>query len=251
MAFPHASFGTYTALRDMDITHPDIDGAWRLGQMASWSRWGTTTGDLDPITAHSRDGFDQLQPLTTRVILFAINLGGTSIAPDLEDWRNFHTKGHGPDTTLRNSIAMAMDRTPGGDKIPAFYMTDVFKLIPTRSAKDLNPAIKRDLARGIDHVGRCAAILRDELNICMDGAGGPAPTLVAMGDEAFGWLTGAREDKRIARVVDEVLGDGASKRVRRMDHYAFASGNHESRAAALHLVLEEIYLEQENMSKIR
>ena len=76
MAFPHASFETYTALRDMDISHPDIAGAWRLGQMASWSRWGTTTGDLEPITAHSQEGFDQLQPLTTRVILFAINLGG-------------------------------------------------------------------------------------------------------------------------------------------------------------------------------
>ncbi len=250
MAFPHASFETYTALRDMDISHPDIDGAWRLGQMASWSRWGTTTADLEPITAHSKDGFDQLQPFTTRVILFAINLGGSSITPDLEDWRNFHTEGHGGDTKLNYSIAMAKDRTPGGDQIPALYMTDVFKLIATKDGEKLNKQIKLDLTQGIDHVERCAAILRDELKICMDGAGGQAPTLVAMGGKAFNWLTGAEADKRIADVVDEVLGDGASKRVRRMPHYTYG-GKHEERAAALHPVLEEIHLEQQNMSPMR
>jgi hypothetical protein len=240
MAFPHASFETYTALRDMDISHPDINGSWRLGQMASWSRWGKTTGDLAPITADSRDSFDRLEPFTTRVILFAINLGGKAIAEGLDDWRNFHTEGHRGDRTLSNSIDLAKEQTSGGDTIPALYMTDVFKLIPTPTAKLLDKQIKQDLAQGIDHVGRCAAILRDELKICMAGAGGQAPTLVAMGSEAFKWLTGDEKDVRIAQVVDEVLGDGASKLVRQMDHYTFGSGTHESRAAALHPVLEEI-----------
>jgi hypothetical protein len=244
MAFPHASFETYTALRDMDISHPDIDGSWRLGQMTSWSRWGTTTGDLAPITADSKDSFDRLEPFTTSVILFAINLGGEAIADGLEDWRNFHT--HRGDTSLSKSVAMAKARTPGGDQIPALYMSDVFKLIPTPDGAKLKDQITDDLDQGIDHVERCAAILRDELKICMDGAGGQAPTLVAMGGWAFDWLTGATKDKRIARVVDEVLGDGASQRVRRMPHYVFTASN-EKRAAALHPVLVEIVLEQQGV----
>lgn len=205
MAFPHASFETYTALRVMDISHPDVEGTWRLGQMASWSRWGTTIADLDPITAHGKDDFDQLQPFITRVILFATNLGGTSITPDPEDWRNFHTKSHKGDKALKNSVDMAKDRTPAGDKIPALCMTDVFKLIPTKTASELDKQIKRDLAQSINHVGRCAAILREELKICMDGAGGQAPTLAAMGKEAFLWLTGAKKDVRIAQVVVRYL----------------------------------------------
>ena len=239
MTFPPASFETYTALRDMDISHPDVDGGWRLGQMASWARWGEATADLAPITASTEDEFNRLQPFTTRVILFAINLGGTAITPDLEDWRNFHTKGHGGDTSLKKSVALAMDLVPGGDTIPALYMTDVFKLIPTETAGDLDRKIKDDLAQGIDHVERCAAILRDELKICMDGAGGQAPTLVAMGGAALKWLTGDTEDKRIARVVDEVLGDGASKRVREMPHYTNGVGSNEKRAAALQSALED------------
>jgi hypothetical protein len=245
MAFPHASFETYTALRDKDISDPLL-GSWRLGQMASWSRWGAISGDLAPITAHSQEEFDQIEPLTTRVILFAINLGGTAIKPNLEDWRNFHTKGHSGDGTLKNSIAMATD-FPGGDKIPALYMTDVFKLVPTKTAKNLDRKVELDLAQGIDHVERCAAILRDELRICMDGAGGQPPTLVAMGAEAFKWLTATEKDERIARVVDEVLGDGASRRVREMDHYTFGAGTHKSRVAALRPVLKEILLEQQGV----
>jgi hypothetical protein len=77
----------------------------------------------------------------------------------------------------------------------------------------------------------------------MDGAGGQAPTLVAMGDKAFSWLTGVKKDVRIARVVDEVLGAGASKRVRKMHHYSNGVGSNKERAAALHPVLEEIHLE--------
>lgn len=246
MAFPRASFETYTALRDLDISDPFL-GSWRLGQMASWSRWGATTGDLAPITAHSKDSFDQLEPFTTRVILFAINLGGTAIAGGLEDWRNFHTEGHGPDGTLRSSVAMAIEKTSAGDQVPALYMTDVFKLIPTKDAGLLNKQIAADLDKGIDHVGRCAEILRDELRICMEGAGGQASTLVAMGDKAFNWLTGVETDKRIADVVDEVLGDGASKRVQKMHHYSFGVGSNEKRAAALHPVLERILLEQQGV----
>lgn len=243
MAFPHASFETYAALRDMDISDPLL-GSWRLGQMASWSRWGTNTQDLTPITADSEEEFDQLEPFTTSVILFAINLGGEAIADGLEDWRNFHT--HRGDSSLSKSVAMAKALTSGGDQIPALYMSDVFKLIPTPDGAELQDQITDDLEQGIDHVERCAAILRDELKICMDGAGGQAPTLVAMGNWAFDWLTGATKDKRIARVVDEVLGDGASQRVRKMPHYVFTASN-EKRAAALHPVLEEILLQQQGV----
>jgi hypothetical protein len=243
MAFPHASFETYTALRDMDITDPDIDGSWRLGQMASWSRWGTTTGDLAPITADSKDSFDQLEPFTTSVILFGVNLGGDKITDGLENWRNFHTENHSGDTKLSISLGMAKNEMTGGDRIPAFYMGDVFKLIPTKNGATLSEQITADLDKGIDHVGRCAAILRDELRICMQGAGGQAPTLVAMGGYAFGWLTGAKKvakkDKRIADVVDEVLGDGASKRVQLIPH-GTSSTTYEVRVAAFKSLLKDI-----------
>lgn len=208
--------------------------------MASWSRWGAATGDLAPITAHSQEEFDQLEPFTTRVILFAINLGGTAIKPDLEDWRNFHTKGHRGDKSLWNSVDEGIKRASGEDRIPALYMTDVFKLVPTEKASKLNKQVRDDFKQGIDHVGRCAAILRDELTICKEGAGGQAPTLIGMGKEAFEWLSGAKKDQRLADVVDEVLGDGASRRVRRMPHYTFGQGSNEKRAAALHPVLEEV-----------
>lgn len=243
MAFPYVRYETYAALRDMDISHPDIGGTWRLGQMTSWSRWGKTTADLDPITASNEATFDQLQPFTTQVILFAINLGGTSITPDLEDWRNFHTKGHVGDSTLKNSIAMAMGRIP--EQVPALYLTDVFKLVPTKTAGDLDRRIKVDLAQGIDHIGRCAEILKEELRICTAGTGGRPPVLVAMGKEAFLWLTGAKQDTRIAQAVDEVLGDGAHHCVRQMDHYTFGAGTNEGRAEALRLVLEEVLLDQQ------
>lgn len=248
MTFPHASFETYTALRDMDISHPDIthpdpDGRWRLGQMASWFRWGATTGDLAPITAQSKESFDQLEPFTTSVILFGVNLGGDKIVDGLEDWRNFHTENHSGDTKMSVSLGMAKEETPGWGQIPAFYMSDVFKLIPTKDGKTLSGQITADLDQGIDHVERCAAILRDELRICMEGAGGQAPTLVAMGGFAFGWLTGAKdvakEDKRIAEVVDEVLGDGASKRVLQIPH-GTSSKSYEVRVAAFNSLLEGI-----------
>ena len=241
MAFPRVEFDTYTALRDMDISHPDIDGSWRLGQMTSWTRWGNATGDLSPITASTAEEFDQLPPFSTRVILFAINLGGTSMSSELEDWRNFHSQNHRGDSTLKNTMKKTTGGLTGGDAIPAFYMTDVFKLVPTANAAQLDAKIKADRAGGIDHVERCAAILREELKLCLDGAGGHSPTLIAIGDAAFFWLTGkGKKDSRIAEVVDEVLGDGASKGVRRMDHYTFGSGSHESRTAVLQPLLQEI-----------
>lgn len=240
MTFTQASFDTYKSLRDMDISHPDIEGSWRLGQMTSWARWGKTTGDLSSITARSEGEFNQLQPFTTRVILFAINLGGTTMKAELEDWRNFHSGGHRPDGTLKNSIALAKDGLEGASDIPALYMSDVFKLVPTGTAGDLATKIREDRAQGIDHVERCAAILREELKICVEGCGGQAPALVAMGSAAFCWLTGEGKDTRIAQVVDEVLGDGASKRVTKMDHYANGRGSNAIRAAALRPVLEGI-----------
>lgn len=249
MTFPHASYETYAALRDMDISDPLL-GSWRLGQMASWSRWGATTGDLAPITAHSREEFDQLQPLTTSVILFGVNLGGTSIKPDLEDWRNFHTVNHGGDAKLMESLRRAKSKSSGWDEVPAFYMSDVFKLIPTKDGGELGEQITEDLETGIDHVGRCAAILREELEICMAGAGGQAPTLVAMGGYALGWLTGAKNvtknDMRIADVVDEVLGDGASKRVRLIPH-GTSSKTYDFRVAAFNSLLEEALLGQQGV----
>jgi hypothetical protein len=244
MAFPHASFDTYTALRDMDISHPDIappdgGGRWRLGQMASWLRYGAATGDLAPITAHSQEDFDQLEPLTTSVILFGINLGGDEIVDNLEDWRNFHTVNHGGDAKLMESLRRARSKSSGWDEVPAFYMSDVFKLIPTKHGAALDERITADLDNGIDHVDRCAAILRDELTICMEGAGGQAPTLVAMGDYAFRWLSGARRDKRLADVVDEVLGGGTRKRVRLIPH-GTSSKDYDERVAAFNALLKDL-----------
>jgi hypothetical protein len=127
-------------------------------------------------------------------------------------------------------------------------MSDVFKLIPTKDGNELGKQITLDLANGIDHVDRCATILRDELKICMDGAGGEAPTLVAMGGYAFGWLTGAKGvtkgDTRIAAVVDEVLGDGARKRVRQIPH-GTSSKTYDERVAAFNALLEEALREQQ------
>jgi hypothetical protein len=253
MTFPHASYETYAALRDMDISHPDItpsdhEDSWRLGHMASWLRYGAVTGDLAPITANSKEDFDQLEPLTTSVILFGVNLGGKAIAKNLEDWRNFHTVNHNGDTKLKESLRMAKSKSSGWDDVPAFYMSDVFKLIPTKTGGELGEQITADLETGIDHVDRCAAILREELEICMAGAGGQAPTLVAMGDYAFGWLTGAKGvtkgDTRIAAVVDEVLGDGARKRVRQIPH-GTSSKTYDERVAAFNALLEEAFREQQ------
>jgi hypothetical protein len=104
----------------------------------------------------------------------------------------------------------------------------------------LNAKIKQDHARGIDHVDRCAAILLSELKLCKEAADGQMPTLVAMGTAAFSWLTGDEGDGRIAQAVEQALGAGASSRVRRMDHYTFGSGTHESRIAVLQPIVKEV-----------
>lgn len=238
--FPRLDFEHYSLLRDMDISSEDIDqNSWRLGQMASWSRWGAKTGDLCPITADDQSRFTQvLGPFSTQVVFFAINLGGKAIAPDLPDWRNFHTPGHRGDGTLKNTFARVEAELDL--QLPAFYMTDVFKLVPTDDSSALDVKIRKDFRDyKIDHVERCARILRQELQICQDGAHGRPLTLVAMGDAAFGWLSGRdkdgklKKDQRIAHAVDDVLGTGASKNVVRMDHYTFGSGTHESRTEVL------------------
>lgn len=238
MTFPLVSFEHYKALRDMDLSHPDIEKSWRLGQMASWSRWDNKTHDLGLITATTQEEFDLIQPLSTSVIFFAINLGGNVVKSDLADWRNFHTEGHKGDSTLKNTFGHVQNRI--SEEIPAFYMTDVFKLIPTLDSGNLNKKIEMDHANGIDHVERCAEILRKELTICLGATGGKIPTLVAMGNAAFRWLTGATRDPRISHVVDDVLGDGAHKQVVRMDHYTFGSGTHESRVGVVQPLLEKI-----------
>lgn len=241
MPLRHATYATYDALRNLDITpavqHPGIDGTWRLGHTASWSRWGADTGDLRPITASSEQAFQHLQPFSTAIVLLAINWGGNAMGSVDESWRNFHTQGHRGDGTLKNTFALTKSRLAG--ELPALYMTDVFKLVPTETAAKLSRTIRQDHARGFDHIARCAEILREELTLCRKGVDGQIPTLVAIGDAAFSWLTGQGTDPRIAHAVDEALGNGASTRVRRMDHYTFGSGTHESRSAVLQSVVKQ------------
>ncbi|GAA1566527.1 hypothetical protein [Leucobacter aridicollis] len=216
-------FSIYQGLRDLSLTHPEYANLWRMGQIASWSRWGVTTQELAPITADNEADFTALEPFSTGVVFFGINMGGTDIPSTIPDWANFHN--HGPDTTLSKSFAESLRRfsTP----IPAFYMTDVFKLVATPNAQDLESKIKSDMEVGVDHVARCAEILKEELRLCLAGTGGQPPVLVGMGKAAHDWLTGAHRsrDRRIADAVDLVLGDGAHQRVIRMHHYANGQGS--------------------------
>ncbi|WP_217132935.1 hypothetical protein [Leucobacter chinensis] len=242
MAFDHIDYATYEALRDMDITpnasFEDTTGQWDLGHATSWSRWGTETADLEPITANSAAEFATLKPLSTRIVFFAINMGGEAMAEHREHWRNFHTRGHRGDTTLRNSFALAFEGHKSAADIPGFYVSDVFKLIPTKDSNTLASAIKKHRIAGRDHVERCAALLQEELMMCRDGIDGQVPILVAMGKAAFTWLSGDQKDQRIAEVVDKTLGAGARDRVVRMAHYANGAGTNVQRAETIRSVLE-------------
>lgn len=235
-----ASYETYRRLRDLDLSHPAVAGAWRLGHVASWARWGTTTHDLAPITAASPEEFRQLPPLTTSVVLLAINWGGNAPPVDPTFWTNFHTRGHRGDGTLKNSVRLAMSTLDTGqDQVAAPYLTDVFKLVPTPTSARLDDRIEEDLARGVDHVARCATALEHELTLCREGAGGRAPILVGMGGAATRWLRGEAADRRMADSVDRALGGGAHLGVRRMDHYTFGVGSNVSRAAVVAAALRD------------
>lgn len=213
------NWDVYNRLRTLDIsdsTIPDPEIAhrtFRLGQAASWARWGENTYDLSPITATTPEQFENLKPLTTSIVLFAINWGGTHAPEHFADWQNFHTKGHRGDSTLRNSIGGIVDKAP--------YMTDVFKLVPTPRAADLDKKIRADARLGHNHVQRCANILRQELQLCTEGNGGRPPVLVAMGKAAFEWLSGP-----FAQVIE-------SAPVERMPHYTCGAGSNAARARAL------------------
>lgn len=234
------SYEVYRQLRELDLSHPEVAGAWRLGHAASWARWGSTTHDLAPITAADPEEFERLAPLTTSVVLLAINWGG--MAPPVEPpfWTNFHTRGHRGDGTLKNSVRLAMSsRATDADRVAAPYLTDVFKLVPTPTSAQLDDRIEDDLARGVDHVARCATALEHELELCREGAGGRTPVLVGMGSAATRWLRGEVADRRMADSVDRALGSGAHMRVRRMDHYTFGVGSNVSRAAVVAAALRD------------
>jgi hypothetical protein len=237
-----ATYRTYVTLRDLDVRLDPLSDIGRLGQMASWARWGATTSDLAPITAAIPKDFDGLEPLTTSVVLFGINWGGDGPPAAPKDWTNFHTRGHGGDGCLKNSVQMAYKTLEGGIGLPAAYMTDVFKQVPTQNAAKPRARVKSQSHKGIDHVGRCAEVLREELNVCLEGAGGDAPMLVAMGQEAYSWLTGTSTkqgptDGRIAAAVDRALGDGAHQFVELMPHYTQGTSTNVERSRALAAVL--------------
>lgn len=228
------SYDVYRRLRDLDLSHPEVTGTWRLGHAASWARWGTTTHDLAPISAAGPAEFERLAPLTTSVVLLAINWGGTAPPVDPPFWTNFHTRGHRGDGTLKNSVRLAMSLLANDqEQVAAPYLTDVFKLVPTPTSAQLDDRIEDDLVRGVDHVARCATALEQELALCREGAGGRPPVLIGMGSAATRWLRGEVADRRMAAAVDRALGSGARTRVRRMDHYTFGVGSNVSRAAVV------------------
>ena len=187
------SWEIYEELRTLDISDTSISDVaivqrkFRLGQAASWARWGNTRHDLAPITADNEDEFQSLAPMTTSVVFLGLNWGGTEVGKEIKDWQNFHTKGSKGDLRLMKSLPAALDEIPHekGVAAPAPYMTDVFKLAPTRTAKDLKKKTKEDH----NLVQRCAGLLQAELEICTRGHNGVPPLLIAFGNAAYGWLS--------------------------------------------------------------
>lgn len=212
------SWEIYEELRTLDISDtsiPDVAIAqrkFRLGQAASWARWGgDITHDLAPITANNEDEFQSLAPMTTSVVFLGVNWGGTEAAKEIKDWQNFHTQGVGGDTRLMKSLPAALDKIPHeqGVAAPAPYMTDVFKLVPTRDAEDLKKKIEDDAKyHNHDHVQRCADLLQAELEICTRGNNGVPPLLIALGGAAYDWLSGKENGSGpIVKVLDTLYGD--------------------------------------------
>ncbi|WP_334138371.1 hypothetical protein [Corynebacterium variabile] len=240
MPISHVTWDVYTSLRDYPISHPDVRAAltargpnagepedgWRLGHATSWGRWGPGGNLTAPITATSPALFSDLAPLTTSVVLFAVNWGGRRVPAAPVTWQNFHTPGHTGDCFLGRSVEEAMDRT-GLTAAP--YMSDVFKLIPTPTAADLLKTIRDEELAGRDPVGRCAELLRHELCVCTEANGGVAPVVVGLGKAAFGWLSGSQSYHRkrpnpIAEVVGDLLRTDPAKSVLEAPHYTFGAG---------------------------
>lgn len=233
----------YKELRSLDISDssiPDADIAgrtFRLGQAVSWARWGATRNDLTPITANTQAEFCELAPLTTAVVLFGVNWGGSEAASDIEDWRNFHTIGHAGDLRLSKSLPPALEAIPHetGSLAPAPYMTDVFKLVPTRDGTALQKQIKADKPMH-DHVARCAALLRVELEICTRGNNGTPPLLVALGGHAYDWLTGEKPGSRpIMDAVASVFGSEVP-RIAKINHASASRPDPERTAQLIKIV---------------
>ncbi|MCS4535800.1 uracil-DNA glycosylase family protein [Corynebacterium sp. HS2168-gen11] len=208
------SWDIYEELRTLDISDssiPDDDISsrqFRLGQAASWARWGATRHDLTSITADNHVEFQTLAPLTTSVVFLGVNWGGTKAADQLPDWRNFHTERHKGDKRLSKSLPPALECIPHDPQIlaPAPYMTDVFKLIPTVDGSSLEKKISHDAAQH-DHIQRCAQLLEAELDICTRGNHGIPPLLIALGNHAYDWLTGQkRGSDPIVNAVANVCG---------------------------------------------
>ncbi|WP_201613260.1 hypothetical protein [Gulosibacter hominis] len=204
----------YEQLRTLDISDESIPDAaiasqkFRLGQAASWARWGETRHDLAPITAHSREEFQALAPLTTAVVILGLNWGGTEAGPDIIDWQTFHTKGHAGDLRLSRSLPQAFEKIPHtpGEPAPAPYMTDVFKLVPTPDGAKLRQKIQADYGTH-DHVTRCAELLKTELDICTRGNEGIPPLLITLGIRAYKWLIGTEPGSApIVQVIQSVFG---------------------------------------------
>ncbi|WKD61690.1 hypothetical protein CCICO_08385 [Corynebacterium ciconiae DSM 44920] len=243
MSATSVSWEIYEELRALDISDasiPDADIAgrkFRLGQAASWARWGTTRDDLAPITASSEKEFSGLAPLTTALVLFGVNWGGSDVACDIEDWRNFHTAKHAGDLRLSRSLPAALETIPRehGELTPAPYMTDVFKLVPTRDGTALQKRIKADKASH-DHVVRCAELLEVELEICMRGNNDTAPLLVALGGHAYDWLTGKKRGSGPIEQVVRSLFAGEEPRIAKINH-ASASRADTERTAQLSKIL--------------
>lgn len=236
MTFPHAGYDVYSHLRDLDTTHPEVEGdGWRLGHTASWARWGSTTDDLAPISASNPEQFADLTPLTTSIVLFGLTWAEPTLPENPTHWQNFHRAGHRPDDLLAESIGSGY-RTVLGPHSPVAYMTDVFKLLPAPDAAALETMLDRELAHGRDHVARCAELLKVEMDICRSGAWRRKPVLVAMGDAAFDWLTGAR-DPRIADALDASLGYGAHRTVTKLPQDAFPSSSAAAEPGAMASIL--------------
>lgn len=225
---------TYKELRTLEISDPTIPDAalagqrFRLGQAASWARWGDTRDDLRPITARSEAQFRHLGPLTTAIIFLGLNWGGTQAPRETKDWQNFHATGHAGDLRLSTSLPPALQGIPRapGTPAPAPYMTDVFKLVPTRNGTALQRQLAADAAVH-NHVARCAALLEAELALCTRSNGGTPPLLVALGAHAYGWLTGVkRRSGPITQAVAEGCG-GRRPRIVRINHASAARPNAE------------------------
>lgn len=114
-------------------------------------------------------------------------------------------------------------------------MTDVFKLVPTRDGTAPQKQIKADKPMH-DHVARCAALLRVELEICTRGNSGTPPLLVALGGHAYDGLTGKKPGSRpIMDAVASVFGSEVP-RIAKINH-ASASRPDPERTAQLIKIL--------------